>query len=822
MVIMWKNISLMMLLCSSIEAQAAYHGIVYVDSNRNGLCDPTEKRLEGVAVSDGLNVVKTKSDGSFSLKGYEGTRFIFISTPAGYKSDNKHYIPIMGGTKDYDFGLQVWPRGATKDGQHRFIHISDTEISSVEGQARWVKNLKDAAENEEVAFIMHTGDLCYEKGLKSHIKLMNTARMNCPVFYANGNHDLVKGKYGEELFESLYGPTYYSFNMGKIHYIVTPMAGGDYRPSYTVDQVARWMKNDLAQIKKGTPIVVFNHDLLTTGNSWVYGKADTMRLDDYNLKAWLYGHWHNHYVHRQGKVLAICTAPVNMGGIDHSTAAYRLMRVSSKGNLYSELRYASMDAFVRIASVAGGRTPMQKNGEILLSVNAYNSGAEVRKMTAVCLTGHGKQIGKLNLHKTTDWNWAVSFRIPRAYQNQSLKWKVTAFFSDGTRKEDTSAFKGSLPSTLVYTNDWVNMAGNAQHTAWAADSLKTPLRLAWVANVGSNLFMTSPLIYKGNVYVASVDENGTDRCAVFALDGESGKMLWKCPTEYSVRNTITIAGGKVFAQDIAGKLYQIDAVTGKLVKKENLPIPGLPVLDEGLVSEGDTVYAGSGQGLCAIDARTGNRLWINKGWGRGEGTTATWSVGANNLIANAEWRYVYANDKRTGVLQWKQESEGLRFHSSSPSVHGSLLYTLSDHSFFILDEKTGRIVVRKPLESNVNVTSTPLLTEQEIILGTADGIMALDNHTLDVKWVFRTKPALVQTVPYTHYPVRSVETTPILCGDKVFMGASDGGFYALEVHTGKVVWQHQTGAPVFSTAAVSGHMVVYTDFGGNIYAFSGE
>ena len=45
-----------------------------------------------------------------------------------------------------------------------------------------------------------------KNGLKAHIKLMNTENMDCPVFYCIGNHDLVKGKYGEELFESIYGP----------------------------------------------------------------------------------------------------------------------------------------------------------------------------------------------------------------------------------------------------------------------------------------------------------------------------------------------------------------------------------------------------------------------------------------------------------------------------------------------------------------------------------------------------------------------------------------------------------------------------------------
>ena len=65
---------------------------------------------------------------------------------------------------------------------------------------------------------------------------MNTENMNCPVFYCIGNHDLEQGKYGEEIFESVYGPVYYSFDVAGVHYIVTPMPYGDARPEYTT----RW------------------------------------------------------------------------------------------------------------------------------------------------------------------------------------------------------------------------------------------------------------------------------------------------------------------------------------------------------------------------------------------------------------------------------------------------------------------------------------------------------------------------------------------------------------------------------------------------------
>ena len=72
----------------------------------------------------------------------------------------------------------------------------------------WINYLKQAVEDEEPAFLIHTGDICYEAGLKRHKTDMNTENMGVPVYYTIGNHDYVDGKYGEELmkvFMVLYG-----------------------------------------------------------------------------------------------------------------------------------------------------------------------------------------------------------------------------------------------------------------------------------------------------------------------------------------------------------------------------------------------------------------------------------------------------------------------------------------------------------------------------------------------------------------------------------------------------------------------------------------
>lgn len=816
---MKKTFLLSCLMLAAMPVMAAYTGHVYVDKNKNGVFDQGEKPMVGIKVSDGLNVTETAADGSFTLPGHDRERFIFITTPSGYKTFNKHYRKIESNRDGYDFGLMPYEGGIRKDGSHQYIHITDTEIFNTANHEDWVNNVRDYAANEQAAFIVHTGDICYENGLKAHIRLMNTENMNCPVFYCIGNHDLVKGKYGEELFESIYGPVYYSFEAGNVHYIVTPMAGGDHAPGYTADDVCRWLKNDLAHLKPGTPIMVFNHDLLTYGDTFIYkGKdAESVNLNEHNLKAWVYGHWHINYMKKQGDVYTVCTSTLDKGGIDHSTTAFRVMRVNGKGDFTSELRYTYLDKNICVASPVG----VMSSATVPVAVNVYSSVSPVKEVTYTCFAD-GKSVAKnKKLKQTTDWSWNGDFLADGKYQGKEMIVRVKARFNNGETAETESRFTYRAGEvTPTFTADWDNLLGNAAHAASVSSSLDAPLQLAWTTNVGANVYMTSPLVHNGKIYVASVDEDLQGMAHIYALDGSNGTLLWSYPVRNSIKNTIAIGHDIVFAQDAQGYLYAVDAETGKLRWEKQLPVNGLPALIDGLVTSEGVAYAGSGKGLCAFECQTGKLLWKNEAWGQGEGTTSTLTVGNGLLIGSAQWNALYGHDAKTGKKLWTAADNGLRNRGSSPAMHGSLLYLISDKSFFILEAATGKVVVRKPLPYNVDVTSTPLLTDKEIIFGSAQkGLVALDCETLEEKWVCPVGDALVYTCPYTRQPSAAIETSPVWAGKTVYVGASDGTVYGINKEDGKVIWKHATGAPVFGSVAVSGNVLVVADFGGNVYLF---
>lgn len=816
-------LNIALLCCATFTASAAYTGRVFVDLNNNGMQDRGEKPMAGVAVSDGLNVVKTAKDGTFSLPGHERERFIFITTPSGYKTDNKHYIRIDG-QKSYDFGLQPYTGGIRKDGSHKYVHIADTEIFNTENHGDWVDNVRDYIANEQAAFIMHTGDICYEKGMKAHIELMNTTNMNCPVFYAIGNHDLVKGKYGEELFESIYGPVFYSFDAGSTHYIVTPMLGGDYKPGYTKEDVYRWLRNDLAQIPAGKPIVVFNHDLLTYSDRFIYGISEQEQIDlnAHNLKAWVYGHWHINYMKKQGDVYSISTATLDKGGIDHSTSVFRVLHVDKKGDFVSELRYTYLDKHIQIATPAEGQVPVLLSGAVPLSVNVYSSATPVKEVTYTCLADGKTLFTGKKLSKATDWCWNAEVPLTARQEGKAIALKLKARFNNGDIAESETAFtyhQAEQPEVKL-AGEWTNLLGNPQHAATPAPALGQPLKMAWIKNVGANIYMTSPLVYNGKIYVASVDEDLKGDAHIYALDGKTGSILWKYPVRNSIKGSIAIDHGCVLAQDAQGYLYAVDAESSQLNWEKQLPVNGLPALIEGLVAANGIVYGGTGKGLCAIDTKDGRVIWQNQDWRQGEGTTTTFSVGQNVLIASSQWNALYGNDLKTGKLKWTANTNGLRNRGSSVAVHGNLLYLISEKSFFILDEATGRVIVRKEMPFSVDVTSTPLLTDKEIIFGSAkDGLIALDNETLEIKWKFNTGDALVYTSPYSRRQAATIETSPVLAGNTVYVGASDGTIYGINKEDGQAVWRHATGAPIFGTLAVSGNALIAVDFGGNVYTF---
>lgn len=822
-----RFLNILIILCIPLFANAEYKGKVFVDSNKNGVYDNNETLVKGAVVSDGYNIVKTNSKGEFKLKGWDKARFVTIYTSASYTCE-KRFIPVKDGKSEYNFSLQ------TKQAKKKvsFVQISDTETFE---HREWVDELKEYSKTHKPDFIVHTGDICYKSGMYWHSRNLTDKQVNVPVYYCLGNHDMIKGDYGEQYFEKCFGPAWYAFEEGNTLFVITPMMGGDYKPSFNRKDIGGWLKNLLKTYPKKQPKIFFNHDLLTNGEEFSFkiSKKDKVNLNKYNLKAWLYGHWHINMAkkHNDAGIMSYGTATIDKGGIDHSPSSYRIINVDDNGDTYSHMRWSYHNKQISIVSPNSGHAYTDKNGDVNLSVNIYHSGAKVDSVRYAVWGEKG-----LNWHsyfdfhrwssmrQTSDCNWNSKFR-PESQKSNTYSVLVYAYLKNGTVLNDKMTFKvdGSHPSSKL-GDDWTNLGGNKEHNALVDYSPGKELKLLWSQNLGGNIYMSSPVVYSDYVMSATFDDGSLSDSKIVCYNATTGEKVWDYKTINGVKNQMVVAQGLLIATDMQGYTYAIDIKTGDLKWKKDLKFNKLPGFISGIVTDGKVVYTGFGKSLSALKVEDGSVLWKNTEWSGGEGTTPTMTLANDVLIVSRHWGRIYAHDTKSGKVLWERGDEGLRFRDGVLNyTEGYLWVTSKESKLLKMDLKTGKTLERMDTDMKNNGTSAPVITSDKFyIAGSHPGIASFDRDTKKKIWQFEVGEPLMYTPSYYCDRQQSIETTPLLMKDKLIFGAMDGCVYLLDAETGKLDWKTSLGSPVITSAANSGNSVYICDFAGNIYCFITE
>ncbi|WP_258101099.1 calcineurin-like phosphoesterase family protein [Marinoscillum pacificum] len=249
--------------------------------------------IAGVVVSDGFEVTLTDDEGRYYLPSQKKTGFVFVSIPGNYEVLNNGNAPQffqrLSANKEAierkDFSLI-----ATNNENHVVIPMADWHLANRNNDLDQFTNKilpdvnatidKYAAEGAKV-YVLTLGDMTWELywynndfGLNEYIPYMN--KLNSPVFNLIGNHDyhpyIADDWDASAMYRNVLGPTYYSFNLGKVHYVVLDdveylnegasegvIGKRNYRDVIESEQM-EWLKKDLAAITdKSTPIIIATH-----------------------------------------------------------------------------------------------------------------------------------------------------------------------------------------------------------------------------------------------------------------------------------------------------------------------------------------------------------------------------------------------------------------------------------------------------------------------------------------------------------------------------------------------------------------------------------
>ena len=355
--------------------------------------------VPGVVVSDGQLVATTDETGTYKLASEKKEGLVFISVPSGYTvakgygaipSFWKHTAEAADVVERIDFQLQ------RQNGQdnHRVYLVGDVHgmysNNATEQFAWFVSDLNKQAEayaGPQVAVQMGDSTWDYIWYSSNPFKMPDYLAwgnsVSIPMFNCMGNHDgdmyqTSDWLYGRD-FRDYFGPTYYSFNMGKVHYVVlddvrtcndgSGTAGRDYRFGHSEEQLA-WLQKDLSYVPTSTPLVVLYHiQMLNRNGSQAYSAYGNMSIADfvapfsaYSNVRYYAAHTHNLYSAKMtvsGKtvneqnVSAICADFWGSGSEDErnlmcrdgSPSGYRVLDVNDK-NFKDSFRVTGRDNYL--------------------------------------------------------------------------------------------------------------------------------------------------------------------------------------------------------------------------------------------------------------------------------------------------------------------------------------------------------------------------------------------------------------------------------------------------------------------------------------------
>ena len=284
--------------------------------------------VENVVVSDGAEVTVTNEKGIYQLKSAKKWGYVFISVPSGYE------VPSVGVLPQFHRALKnsadVVERADFKlekvDGQdsYKIFMLGDMHLANRTGDlgqfAQFTSDLTDymTRHKGEKMYALTLGDMTWDHYWYSnsyyfpqYLNTINSQIKNLQIFHTMGNHDndfQTRSDYDAAVkYVDQICPTYYSFNIGKVHYVVMDdidcssydgTESRKYVKSLSAEQLD-WLAKDLSHVAKTTPVVVAMHAQVfyptTSGFKIDHDQVNTLRLfdilDGYTVR-FVTGHTH--------------------------------------------------------------------------------------------------------------------------------------------------------------------------------------------------------------------------------------------------------------------------------------------------------------------------------------------------------------------------------------------------------------------------------------------------------------------------------------------------------------------------------------------------
>lgn len=345
---------------------------------------------------------------------------------------------------------------------------------------------------------------------------------------------------------------------------------------------------------------------------------------------------------------------------------------------------------------------------------------------------------------------------------------------------------------------WPVFRGNLLGTGVAGTTLPDEPKLLWTFDTESEIEGTAAIV-GGVVYFGDYEGR------VYALTLAEGRELWRFDAGTPIKAPVSVFDDVVYVGDEYGYVYALDAGSGEQKWKfETLGEIFAGVSLHESPEKGDRLLVGSyDNSLYCLDRASGEKVWQVETDGYVHGTPAV--ADGLTTVSGCDG-FMWLIDIETGETIHKIDLRGQA--ASSPAVVGDMAYVATyENEVLGINLETRQVAWAYEHEIRKFPFYASAAADDEIVvIGGRDKIVhALDPRTGERKWEWNSGARL--------------DSSPVIVGDRVFLGSKRGPLLALDKATGDPVWEFDTGSAIMASPAVASERLVIGSLDGILYCF---
>lgn len=344
------------------------------------------------------------------------------------------------------------------------------------------------------------------------------------------------------------------------------------------------------------------------------------------------------------------------------------------------------------------------------------------------------------------------------------------------------------------TDRWTYFRGNALSQGVANTTLPKKPVLLWTYEVPEGAFEVTAAIVNSVVYIGDLD--GT----LVALSLTTGQVFWQTTIESGFVSSPAYLNGNIYLGDYDGVFYCFNTTDGSLVWKY---VTGAEVSSSANFYKDNVLVGSQDATLYCINAASGKLTWKHELADQIRCSPTV--VGDRTFVAGCDAK-LHIIDLAKGEKISTVELDGPT--GSTPAVVG-------DHVFFGTEGASIYSINWRKAEVNWHYTSEESAMPYRSSVALKDDILVIGGRNRLVQ-AFNTKTGKEL---WQFKANGRVDASPVIVGNRVFVGSSDGRIHAFNLKTGKRVWQYEAGGDFTAAPAIAEQRLVIASGDGKVYCF---